>query len=156
MGPVVEACRIRDWGLWEALDAFTSGFTAASARELTGGGDGRYYVRQAAVENVIAERMRVRATIGVHRALAGGVAAVEVAHVLGVSVEELSGRWRQWAEGQRRLRHRYPGLGIGQAEYQQAAVGFDGAGLLGGGDDFGHFPSCSCPAASAQIGSPRP
>jgi hypothetical protein len=142
--------------LWEALDAFGAAFAAASAPELTGAGGGRYYVRQAAVENVIAERMRVRATIGVHRALTGGVVAEEAAHVLGVSVGELAGRWRQWAEGQRRLRQECPGLGIGQAEYEQAAVGFDGAGLLGGGDEAGHFPSCSCPAASTQIGSPRP
>jgi hypothetical protein len=68
---VAEACRIRDWGLWEALDAFGAAFAAASAQELAGSGGAGYHLRQAAVENVIAAQMRARATISVHRALAG-------------------------------------------------------------------------------------
>lgn len=155
-GPVVEACRVRDWGLWEALDAFGAAFAAASAQELAGRGDGEYYLRQAAVENVIAELMQVHATISVHRALAGGVAAAEVAHVLGVSVGELARRWRGWAEGQRRLQGWCPGLGLGQAEYDGVAASLEGRAGAGGGDGPGCFTSCACPARSMQIGSPRP
>ena len=155
-GPAVEACRVRDWGLREALDAFGAAFAAASARELAGGGDAGYYLRQAAVENAIAGQMRIRATIGIHRALAGGVTAREVAHVLGVSIGELARRWRGWADGQRYLQHRYPGLGISQAEYDQVAASLEDASGPGGGDDLDQFTSCSCPAASTQIGSPHP
>jgi hypothetical protein len=159
-GPAVEACRIRDQGLWEAPDAFSAAFAAASAQELAGSGDAGYYLRLAAVENAIAGQMQIRATISVHRALAGGAAAQEVAHVLGVSAGELAGRWRRWADGQRRLQDRYPGLGLGQAEYGQVAASLEGAGRAagrpGGGDDRSCFTSCSCPAVSMQIGSPRP
>ena len=96
---VVQACRVRDWGLREALDAFGAALAASSARELAGDGDAGYYLRQVALQNAVAERMRIGATIDIHRALVAGAAPAEVAHVLGVSVTEVAGRWRTWAGG---------------------------------------------------------
>jgi hypothetical protein len=94
--------------LREALEAFDAAFAASTARELSGGGDAGYYLRQVALQNAVAERMRIGATIDIHRALVAGTAPGEVAHVLGVSVTEVAGRWRTWAGGQRRLRDRCP------------------------------------------------
>ena len=91
---VVQACQVRDWGLREALEAFGAALAASSARELAGGGDAGYYLRQVALQDAVAGRMRVGATIDIHRALVAGAAPAEVAHVLGVSVTEVAGRWR--------------------------------------------------------------
>ena len=116
---VVQACLVRGWGPGEALDAFSAAFAASSVRELAGDGDAGYYLRQVALQDAVAGRMRARATIDIHRALVAGAGPAEVAHVLGVSVSEVAGRWRAWAEGQRRLRDRCPGLGLGRDEYEQ-------------------------------------
>ena len=96
--------------------------------------------------------MRAGAVIDVHRALVAGAAPAEVAHVLGVSVTEVAGRWRAWAEGQRRLREWCPGLGLGRDEYEQVAA------VLAGAGDNGpcRFTGCSCCGEDAQVGSPRP
>ena len=147
----VQACRIRDWGLREALEAFSAALAASTARELAGSGDAGYCLRQVALQNAVAERMRIGATIDVHRALVAGAAPGEVAHVLGVSVTEVAGRWRTWAEGQRRLRDRYPGLGLGRDEYVQVAAVLAGAG----DNDPGQFTGCSCRGEDAQVGSPH-
>ena len=149
---VVQACRVRDWGLREALEAFGAALAASTARELSGGGDAGYYLRQVALQNAVAERMRIGATIDIHRALVAGAAPGEVAHVLGVGVTEVAGRWRTWAEGQRRLRDRYPGLGLGRDEYEQVAAVLAGAA----GNDPGQFTGCSCRGEDAQVGSPHP
>jgi hypothetical protein len=149
---VVEACRVRGWGLGEALDAFGAALAGSSARELAGDGDAGYYLRQVALQNVVAERMRIGAVIDIHRALVAGAGPVEVAHVLGVSAAEVAGRWRAWAEGQRRLRDRFPGLGLGREEYEQVAALLAGAG----GNGPGQFTGCSCRCGDAQVGSPRP
>ena len=149
---VVQACRVRDWGLREALEAFGAALAASTARELAGGGDAGYYLRQVALQNAVAERMRIGATIDIHRALVVGAAPAEVAHVLGVSVTEVAGRWRTWAEGQRRLRDWCPGLGLGRDEYEQVAAVLAGAA----GNDSGQFTGCSCRGEDAQVGSPHP
>jgi hypothetical protein len=148
----VEACRVRDLSLRDALEALDTARVASSARELAGGGDAGYYLRQAALQDAVAGRMRAGATVGIHRALVAGAAPGEVAHVLGVSVAEVAGRWRSWAEGQRRLWDRCPGLGLGRDEHEQVA-----AVLAGAGDsDPGQFTGCSCPGGDAQVGSPHP
>lgn len=149
---IAPTCRVRDWGLREALGAFDAALAASSARELAGDGDAGYCLRQAALQNVVAERMRAGAVIDVHRALVAGAAPGEVAHVLGVSVTEVAGRWRAWAEGQRRLRGWCPGLGLGRDEYEQVAAVLAGAG----GNGPCRFTGCSCRGGDAQVGSPRP
>ena len=149
---VVRACQIRDWGWREALEAFGAALAASSARELAGGGDAGYYLRQVALQNAVADRMRIGATIDIHRALVAGAAPAEVAHVLEASVTEVAGRWRTWAEGQRRLRDWCPGLGLGRDEYEKVAAVLAGAG----GHGPGQFTRCSCRGEDAQVGSPRP
>jgi hypothetical protein len=104
------------------------------------------------LQNAVAKRMRIGATIDIHRALVAGAAPGEVAHVLGASVTEVAGRWRTWAEGQRRLRDRCPGLGLGRDEYARVAAVLAGAA----GNDPGQFTRCSCRGEDAQVGSPRP
>jgi hypothetical protein len=149
---VVRACQVRDWGLREALEALGAALAASSARELAGSGDAGYYLRQVALQNAVAERMRIGATIDIHRALVVGAAPADVAHVLGASVTEVAARWRTWAEGQRRLRDWCPGLGLGRDEYEQVAAVLAGDG----GNDPGQFTGCSCRAEDAQVGSPHP
>ena len=53
-------------GLREAIDAYDAGLAAASPAELTGGGDVGYYLRRAALETVIAQRMAARAAASIH------------------------------------------------------------------------------------------
>ena len=60
---VVQACQVRDWGLREALEAFDAALAASSARELAGGGDAGYYLRQVALQNAVADWMRIGATV---------------------------------------------------------------------------------------------
>ena len=148
---VVQACRVRDWGWREALEAFGAALAASSARELAGGGDAGYYLRQVAVQDAVAGRMRIGATIDIHQALVAGAAPAEVAHVLGVSVTQVAGRWRAWAEGQRRLRDWCPGLGLGRDEHEQVEAVLAAAG----GDVPGQFRGCSCRGGDAQVGSPH-
>ena len=82
---VAGICQIRDLGVWDAARAYQAAFTAASAAELTGSGSAGYYLRQAALEAVIEEQMRVRCAISIHRALLAGAPAAEIAHVLGTT-----------------------------------------------------------------------
>jgi hypothetical protein len=138
--------------LREALEAFDAALAASTARELAGGGDAGYCLRQGALQNAVAGWMRIGATIDVHRALVAGAAPGEVAHVLGVRVMEVAARWRTWAEGQRRLRDWCPGLGLGRDEYEKVAAVLAGAA----GNDPGQFTGCSCRAEDAQVGSPHP
>jgi len=152
------ACGIRELDLGQALEILHADFRAASARELTGGGSTAYHLRQAALESVIAERMRIRALIRIHRALLGGVPVAEIAHVTGSACDHVAQRWRAWADGQRRLNTRYPGLGLGQREYAQVAVALDDAlgELAVQTPSSMSFTRCACPVTSPQIGSPRP
>jgi hypothetical protein len=149
---VVQVCRVRDWGWREALEAFSAALAGSTARELTGGGDAGYYLQQVALQNAVAEWMRIGATIDIHRALVAGAAPGEVAHVLGVSLTEVAGRWRTWAEGQRGLRDWCPGLGLGRDEYERVAAVLNSAGDGGPGQ----FTSCSCRGEEVQVGSPHP
>jgi hypothetical protein len=55
-------CEIRELSFWQALEILDADFRASSARELTGGGSPDYYLRQAGLEWVLAERARIRAT----------------------------------------------------------------------------------------------
>jgi hypothetical protein len=138
--------------LREALEAFDAALAASSARELAGGGDAGYYLLQVALQDAVAERMRIGATIDIHRALVMGAAPAEVAHVLGASVTEVAGRWRTWAEGQRSLRDWCPGLGLGRDEYEKVAAVLAGAA----GNGPGQFTRCSCRGEDTQVGSPHP
>lgn len=149
----MDACNIADMGEWEAMDAFHARSAAASAAELTGGGSAGYYLRQAAVEAVIEHRMRVRCAVSIHRAVLAGARAAEIGHVLGGGCGEVAGRWRAWAEGQRRLEGRWPGLGISREEYDQVAAVLEAADGPAGA---GGLTQCSCRDADEQIGSPHP
>jgi hypothetical protein len=103
--------------LWQALEVLQRDFEAASVAELTGHGSAGYYVRQAGLEMVVAVRMRVWAAISMHRALRTGASVVELAQATGLTCEQLAERWRAWADGQRRLDERCPGLGMPAGEY---------------------------------------
>ena len=94
---------------------------------MSGGGHAGYYLRQVALQNAVADWMRIGATIDIHRALVGGASPAEVAHVPGGSVTEMTGRWRSWAEGRRSLRDWCPGLGLGRDEYEEVAAVLAGA-----------------------------
>jgi hypothetical protein len=155
-GGRVSVCEIRDLSVWQALRIFDEDFRRASMAELTGAGSVAYCLRQAALEMVIAEQMRVRAVISVHRALLGGVSVSEVAHVIGSSCADVARQWRDWAEGQRHLNTLYPRLGLDQREYDQVAAVIDRAD--GDAEDKPplSFTQCACPVTSTQIGSPRP
>lgn len=112
----VDACgeivELRNLGVWQALDAYQDEGRRASVAELTGAGEPGYYLRQVALESVVAEWMRVGAVISAHRALLAGARAAEVAAAMGCSCTELTRRWRSWAEGQVQLARRVPGLGL--------------------------------------------
>lgn len=150
-------CEIRDLDVWRAQQLLDADFRVSSVRELTGGGSASHYLRQVALESVIAERMRVRAVISMHQALLSGVVLSEIAHVTGSSREHLARVWRAWADGQRRLNSRYPGLGLDQHEYDRAAVAIGEADSGEGGLRSPMlFTQCACPVTSTQIGSPRP
>ncbi|HSL09616.1 MAG TPA: hypothetical protein VK887_16805 [Pseudonocardiaceae bacterium] len=150
----IKVCGIGELGGWEAMDAYRAAFAAASADELTGRGSAAYYLRQAALETVIARRMRVRAVISIHHALLTGVSLGEIAHVLGNSRRDVAQRWRAWADGQLRLNTQCPGLGLGQREYDQVAAVI-GAEVSDQGSD-GGLGGCACQGMDTQIGSPRP
>jgi hypothetical protein len=112
----IKVCDVRELGGWEAMDAYRAAFTAANADELTGRGSAVYYVRQPALETVIARRMRVRAVISIHHALLTGISLGEiVAHVLGSSRSDVAKRWRSRSDGQLGLNAQCPGLGWASA-----------------------------------------
>jgi hypothetical protein len=147
-------CGVRELDAWAAMDAYRAAFAAAGAGELLGRGGAAYYVRQAALESVIADRMRVYAVISIHRAVLAGVSVQELTHVLGTSRADIAQRWRGWADGQLRLNSQCPGLGLGRREYEQVAAVLE-ASASGGGAAPG-FACCSCQVGDTQIGSPRP
>jgi hypothetical protein len=120
-------CGIIDLSEWEAMDAYRAALITASVDELSGRGDAAYYLRQAALETVIARRMFVGATISIHRALLSGLSVEEIAHVLGTSPAEVAERWCSWAEGQVLLNAHCRGLGLSQREYDQAAAAIGAA-----------------------------
>jgi hypothetical protein len=103
--------------VWQALEVLRRDFEAASVAELTGRGSAGYYARQAGLEMVVAERMRVWAAISMHRALRAGASVVELAQATGLTCEQVTERWRAWADGQRQLDERCPGLGMPVGEY---------------------------------------
>jgi hypothetical protein len=144
-------CSVREWSLGEALDAYQALFMVSSTQSAGG-----HLLWLAAIENVIAERMRAHATIDIHRALLAGVLAEEIAHVLGVELGDLADRWQTWADGQLHLHGVFPALGICRPEYEEAARALGGTGAWIGRDDLDRFPACACASTSPQIGSPRP
>ena len=112
--------------VWQALEVLQRDFEAASVAELTGHGSAGYYVRQAGLEMVVAERMRMWAAISVHRALRAGASVVELAQATGLTCEQVAERWRAWADGQWRLNERCPGLGMRAGEYADVVAALAG------------------------------
>ena len=112
----VEVCEeiagLRGLGVWQALDAYRDQGRRASVAELTGAGGAGYYLRQVALESVVAEWMRVGAVISAHHALLAGAEVGEVAAAMGCSCSVLIRRWCSWAQGQAALGRRVPGLGL--------------------------------------------
>jgi hypothetical protein len=107
-----EIAALRGLGVWQALDVYRDEGRRASVAELTGAGGPGYYVRQVALEPVVAEWMRVCAVISAHHAVLAGADVGEVAAAMGCSCRTLIRRWRSWAEGQVELGRRVPGLGL--------------------------------------------
>jgi hypothetical protein len=138
----ITSCDMRDLGVWEAMDAYQVAFAAATVAELAGQGGAAYHVRQAALETVMADQLRVCAVISIHRALLAGASVGEVAHVLGRSPAEVAVRWRNWADGQLRLNAQCPGLGVGRREYDRVAAALR-VGLSAGSTDDA-VGGCSC------------
>jgi len=131
--------------LWEAIDAYGAGLAAASAAELTGTGGAGYYLRQVALESVIARAMAARAAASIHYGLLAGAAPGQLADAMGVTGAEVARAWRGWADGQRCLRERCPGLGMSEGEYRRAAAVI--------GDSAGLAPDrVICPDAAVQAG----
>jgi hypothetical protein len=129
--------------LREALDAYDAGLAAASPAELAGAGGVGYYLRQAALETAIAQRMMARAAVSIHCGLLAGATLAQIADATGMSSAQVAACWRAWADGQRRLEQRCPGLGVSEREYQRAAAAAgEGAGGRAGG--------------ATRIGSPHP
>ena len=133
--------------LREALDAYDAGLAAASPAELAGAGGVGYYLRQAALETAIALRMTARAAASIHYGLLAGATLAQIADVTGMSGTQAAACWRAWADGQRRLGQRCPGLGVSEREYQRAAA------AAGEGAGAGRLAGCGRDNA---IGSPRP
>ena len=61
--PRVPTGDIGELGVWEAIDVYDRELAASSVEELTGGGSAAYYLRRAALEAVIADRVRACGTI---------------------------------------------------------------------------------------------
>lgn len=151
----IAPCDIRELDVWAAMDAYRAAFAAASADELAGDGDMVYHLRQAALETVIAERMRVFAVISIHRALLAGASIAEIAHLLGSSPGEVAERWRGWADAQRELNRQFPGAGLGRRDHERVAAVL-AAGRLRDGLEGEGTGRCSCGSGDTQIGSPHP
>jgi hypothetical protein len=108
--------------VWEAIDAYGAGLAAATVAELTGTGSAGYYLRQVALESVIAQAMAARAAASIHYGLLAGAAPAQIADAMGITGAEVARRWRAWADGQRRLEECCPGLGMREREYRRAAA----------------------------------
>jgi hypothetical protein len=142
---------------WQAWQALQEDFEAASAAERVGGGSAAYYVRQAGLETVVAGRMRVWAVISVHRALRAGASVAELAQATGSTCEEVAERWRVWADGQRRLDERWPGLGMSAGEYDRVAAVLAPSSVSTVDQESGPtLPRDPAAVVERQIGSPRP
>lgn len=114
--------------VWEAVGAYRAGLAAASPAELAGSGSAGYYLRQVALEAVIAQRMAARAAASIHYGLLAGAAPAQIADAMGVSSAEVAGRWRCWAGGQRHLELWCPGLGLSAGDYRRAAAVLEAGG----------------------------
>jgi hypothetical protein len=132
--------------LREAIDAYDAGLAAASPAELAGAGDAGYCLRQAALETAIAQRMAARAAASIHNGLLAGATLAQIADATGMSSTQAAACWRAWADGQRCLGQRCPGLGVSEREYQQAAAVVAAGSLPGSGPAGGR----------TRIGSPHP
>lgn len=110
-------------GFWEAVDAYRGAVDAASAAELAGAGSAAFYLHLAALQATVADRAAVHAVLSIHRALLAGAAVGQIAEVTGLSADQIAARWRQWADGQVRLRER-TGIGVAREEYDRAAAVF--------------------------------
>jgi hypothetical protein len=132
-------------GLREAVDAYCAGIAESVAVELAGADDAGYWLGQAGLESVIAQRMAARAVLSMHRALLAGATLAQVADAAGMTCAEAAGRWRSWADGQRQLGRQVPGLGLGEQEYLRAA-----AAVCAGRPGTGHA------GGETRIGSPHP
>jgi hypothetical protein len=122
--------------LREAIEAYDDGLAAASPAELAGAGGAGYYLRRAALETAIAQRMTARAGASLHYGLLAGATLAQIADATGMSSTQVVACWRAWADGQRCLERQCPGLGVGEREYQRAAAAAGegaGAGRLTGG-----------------------
>jgi hypothetical protein len=108
--------------VWQALDAYRDGLVSATVAQISGDGDAGYFLRQAGLESVIAERMRVRSVISAHRALRAGAGVGEVAAAMGCTPQGFALAWSSWAGGQVRLRAELAGLGLSRREYEQVAA----------------------------------
>ena len=135
--------------LWEAIDAYRAGLAAASPAELAGGGDVGYYSRQAALETAIARRMAARAAASIHCGLLAGATLAQIADAAGVSSAEAAACWQAWADGQRHLGQRCPGLGVSEREYQRAAA------VVAAGAAAGSLPGSGHAGGVMRIGSPH-
>ncbi len=136
--------------LREALDAYDAGLAAASPAQLAGAGDAGYYLRRAALETVIAQRMTARAAASIHCGLLAGAALAQIADATGMSSAEAAACWRAWADGQRQLGQRCPGLGVSEREYRRAAA------VVAAGAAAGSLPGSGHAGGRTRIGSPHP
>lgn len=154
--PRVPTGGIRELGVWEAVEVYDRELAASSVEELAGGGAVAYYLRLAALEAVIAEGMRVRGAISIHRALLAGATVAEIAEVMGATCERVATWWRAWVDGQRRLAAREPGLGIDPHEVDRAEAAIRAARTAAGRVRSWSAPASGIPEADRQIGSPHP
>jgi len=132
--------------LWEAIDAYDAGLAAASPAELAGRGSAGYYLRQAALEAVIAQWMAAQAAASIHYGLLAGATPVQIADAMAISSAEVAGRWRSWADGQRHLELWCPGLGMSEGDYRRVAAVLGAAG----GDGTGGPADCPCMGVKEQ------
>lgn len=151
----IAACDVRCWDVWTAMDAYRDVLAGSTVAEIAGGGDRAYHLRRVALETVLAERMRIRAVINLHRALLAGAPVGEIAHLLGVDPAEVAHRWHGWADAQRELNARCPGLGVGARDYARVAAAL-AAATCGQGVEDGFVGRCACRDRDTQIDSPRP
>lgn len=122
-GPVAVGREVAAAGLWEAVDVYRAVLAAASVAEMTGCGAAAYYLRVAALEAVISDRIQTRLTISVHQALMAGADVSEIAGATGMSARRVADQWRAWARAQRQLRARTGTLGLSEDDYARAAAG---------------------------------
>jgi len=136
--------------LREALDAYDAGLAAASPAELAGAGGVGYYLRQAALETAIAQRMTARAAASIHYGLLAGATLAQIADATCMSSAEAAACWPAWADGQRHVGQRCPGLGVSEREYRRAAA------VVAAGAAAGSLPRSGHAGGRTRIGSPHP